>query len=307
MSYETWHKMLTAKSEKTSQDFSFLLPEMPPELRLKAQSALKELRSFGKVIVAFSGGIDSTLVAYLARMTLGDQALVVTADSPSLPSKELEEAKRLAKQLGLRHMTIRTEELEDPNYVANPSNRCYFCKKELSTKLKQLATDLNFPIIVDGTNADDLHAHRPGAAALAEHGVRRPLADVGMTKAEVRELSRLLGLPNYDKPSMPCLSSRVEYGQPITPERLLRIERSENLIRSLTGVKQLRVRDHGNLARIEVGRDERQLFFNEQLLDRIADSLREFGFAYVTFDILGYRTGSMNELLTAKTKRVQTI
>jgi uncharacterized protein len=307
MSYETWHKMLTAKSEKTSQDFSFLLPEMPPELRLKAQSALKELRSFGKVIVAFSGGIDSTLVAYLARMTLGDEALVVTADSPSLPSKELEEAKRLAKQLGLRHMTIRTEELEDPNYVANPSNRCYFCKKELSTKLKQLATELNFPIIVDGTNADDLHAHRPGAAALTEHDVRRPLADVGMTKAEVRELSRLFGLPNYDKPSMPCLSSRVEYGQIITPERLLRIERSENLIRSLTGVKQLRVRDHGNLARIEVGREERQLFFNEQLLDRIADSLREFGFAYVTFDILGYRTGSMNELLTAKTKRGQPI
>lgn len=299
--------MLTTKSEKSSQDLSYLLPEMPPELRLKAQSALKELRSFGKVIVAFSGGIDSTLVAYLARMTLGDQALVVTADSPSLPSKELEEAKRLAKQLGLWHMTIRTEELEDPNYVANPSNRCYFCKKELSSKLKQLATDLNFPIIVDGTNADDLHAHRPGAAALTEHGVRRPLADVGMTKAEVRELSRLLGLPNHNKPSMPCLSSRVEYGQIITPERLSRIEKSENLIRSVTGVKQLRVRDHGNLARIEVGRDERQLFFSEQLLDSIADSLREFGFAYVTFDILGYRTGSMNELLIAKTKHMQPI
>jgi uncharacterized protein len=295
--------MLTTEGVKPSQPCEDSLPDMPADLRLKAQTALKKLGSFRKVIIAFSGGVDSTLVAYLARMALGDASLAVTADSPSLPSGELEETKLLAKELGLRHMVIRTEELDDPNYAANPSNRCYFCKKELSNKLEQLASDLGFQVIVDGTNADDLHGHRPGAAALSERGVRRPLADVGMTKPEVRELSRLLGLPNHDKPSMPCLSSRVQYGQIITPERLLRIEKSENLIRSLTGVKQLRVRDHGNLARVEVGREERHLFFDEKLLDRLVSSLREFGFTYVTFDIAGYRTGSMNELLTTKTKR----
>ncbi len=196
-------------------------------------------------------------------------------------------------------MSERTE-LEDPNYVSNPSNRCYFCKKELSQKLKDIGLELKIPIILDGTNADDLAGHRPGAAALSEEGVRRPLAEVGMTKAEVRELAKSLGLPNFDKPSMPCLSSRVQYGQIITPERLLRIERSEAYIRSLTGAKELRVRDHGNLARIEAGRDERRLFFNEEMLDRITAKLREFGFIYVTFDLLGFRSGSMNELLTAR-------
>jgi len=146
---------------------------------------------------------------------------------------------------------------------------------------------------------DDLAGHRPGAVALSEEGVRRPLAEAGMTKAEVRELAELLGLPNFDKPSTPCLSSRVQYGQLITPERLLRIEKSEGYVRSLTGAKDLRVRDHGNLARIEVGRDERRLFFNEEMLDRITARLREFGFMYVTFDLLGFRSGSMNEFSTA--------
>lgn len=272
-----------------------VLPEMPSDLRIKTENALKELRSLGKVVVAFSGGIDSTLVAYLAKLALEDQVFAVTANSPSLPSAELGEAKSLAKELGIKHMVIRTEELDDPNYVTNPASRCYFCKKELSGKLKELAARLNVDNIVDGTNADDLRGHRPGAAALSEEGVKRPLADVGMTKPEVRELSRLLGLRNYDKPPMPCLSSRVQYGQPITSERLHRIERSETLIRSLTGVKELRVRDHGELARIEVGQNERHLFFNEELLDRIANSMRELGFTYVTVDLLGYRSGSMNE------------
>ena len=172
----------------------------------------------------------------------------------------------------------------------------------MSAKLKQLASDLGISVIVDGTNADDLKGHRPGAAALSEQGVRRPLADVGMTKAEVRQTSQLLGLPNFDKPSMPCLSSRVQYGEVITPERLRRIERSENFIRCVTGVKELRVRDHGNLARIEVGRDERHIFFNEELLDKMSYQLRKFGFTYVSFDLLGYRTGSMNELLVPDVK-----
>jgi uncharacterized protein len=217
-----------------------------------------------------------------------------------LPSSELEDAKELAQFLGIRHMIVRTDELDDASYASNPPNRCYFCKTELSEKLIQLARDLSVPAILDGTNADDLVGHRPGAAALSEHGVKRPLANVKMTKAEVRDLARAFRLPNHDKPSMPCLSSRVQYGQVITPERLRRIEKSENSIRSLTGVKELRVRDHGNLARIEVGRDERQLFFDEKLLDRVGAVLRELGFVYVTFDLLGYRNGSMNDLIAIK-------
>jgi uncharacterized protein len=275
---------------------------MAPELREKAESALKLLGSYGRTVVAFSGGIDSTLVAYLAKLSLGDGAIAVTAESPSLPSSELEEAKKLAKEIGIKHLVIKTEELEDPNYVANPANRCYFCKKELSIKLKQLAVELDYSFIVDGTNADDLQGHRPGAAALTEEGVKRPLADVGMTKPEIREVSRVLGLPNFDKPSMPCLSSRVQYGEIITPERLTRIEKSENFIRSITGVMELRVRDHGNLARIEVGRDERQVFFNDDTLDKIAAALRQYGFTYVSLDIVGYRSGSMNEQLVTSSK-----
>jgi uncharacterized protein len=289
--------MLTARRNGPSVNANSRLPEMSPELRVKAESALKLLGSYERALVAFSGGIDSTLVAYFAELALGDCAIAVTAQSPTLASSELEEAKELAKEIGIRHMVINTEELEDPNYVANPANRCYFCKKELSGKLKQLAQELGYSAIVDGTNADDLHGHRPGAAALTEEGVRRPLADVGMTKPEVRELSKLLGLPNFDKPSMPCLSSRVQYGQVITPERLTRIEKSESFIRSITGVRELRVRDHGNLARIEVGSDERQLFFSGEVLDKIGAALREFGFTYVSLDIVGYRSGSMNEQL----------
>jgi uncharacterized protein len=295
MSDAMYHKMLASKSDNDSTAFTETLPAMSESLRKKTELILNELRGFRRVIVAFSGGVDSTLVAYLARLAVSDQAIAVTADSPSLPSSELEEAKLLAEKIGLKQIVVRTDELEDPNYASNPANRCYFCKKELSQKLKQLATELNVPLIVDGTNADDLNGHRPGAAALSEEGVRRPLADVGMTKAEVRELARLLGLPNFDKASMPCLSSRVQYGQLITPERLLRIERSEMFIRTLTGIKELRVRDHGNLARIEVGREERSIFFDEELLDKIAGALRELGFLYVAFDLAGYKSGSMNE------------
>ena len=287
--------MLASDASDHRRENAVMLPEMPSTLRVKADSAIKELRTLGRVVVAFSGGIDSTLVAYLAKLALGDHVIAVTANSPSLPAAELEEARALAKELGIEHMVVRTEELADPNYVSNPANRCYFCKKELSGKLKEVAAKLSFANIVDGTNADDLGVDRPGTSALFEEGVRRPLADVGMTKVEVRELSRLLGLRNYDKPSMPCLSSRVQYGQLITPERLLRIERAEALIRSLTTVKELRVRDHGDIARIEVGRNERQLFFDVELLDKIAGSMRELGFRYVTIDLVGYRSGSMNE------------
>jgi uncharacterized protein len=276
--------------------FDKALCMMSPELRAKTQRLIEKIQTFDRAIIAFSGGVDSTLVAYIARQAIGEGAIAMTADSPSLPSFELEESKRLSKRIGIRQVIVTTQELDDPDYVSNPSNRCYFCKKELSQKLKRLAAELKIPIILDGTNSDDLMGHRPGAVALSEENVRRPLAEVGMTKAEVRAVAKLCGLPNFDKPSMPCLSSRVQYGQLITRERLARIERSEEFIRSLTGVRELRVRDHGNLARIEVGRGERQIFFDEKLLDRINAALRGFGFIYVTFDLPGYRSGSMNEL-----------
>jgi uncharacterized protein len=268
--------------------------EMSEELREKKTRVLNELKGYGSVLVAFSGGIDSTLLAFLAKTALGDKSIAVTADSPSIPTSELNEAKRLAEEIGIRHMVINTNELQDPNYTSNPANRCYFCKKELGEKLTELAKDLGGYTVVDGTNAEDLKGHRPGAAALSEEGVRRPLAEAGLMKNEVRSLAKHLGLSNYDKPSTPCLSSRVAYGEMITPERLLRIERAEILIRSLTGVRELRVRDHGNVARVEVGPNERRLFFDEGLLDRISESLRQLGFAHVALDMSGYRSGSMN-------------
>jgi len=291
--------MLSGYQKLVTVDGEFVTG-ISPTLRSKVESILNELQRYGKVLIAFSGGIDSTLLVYLAKLELKSNVIAVTAISPSLPSSELQEAKKLAAKLNVNQIIIRTDELEDPNYTSNPSNRCYFCKKELSQKLIVLAEKLGINTILDGTNADDLMGHRPGATALSERGVRRPLADFGMTKSEVRELSRIFKLPNSEKPSSPCLSSRVEYGHAITPEKLLRIEKSEQYIRSLIDVKELRVRDHGNLARIEFGVNERCLLFNEATLDKIGEALREFGYTYVAFDVLGYRSGSMNELLKIK-------
>jgi len=285
------NKMLTADTSLRALDGQAI--RVHEDLRVKASGVLAELRLYKRVLVAFSGGIDSTLILYLAKLAL-DEVVAVTANSPSLASSELEETKRLVALLRVRHMIIQTDELSDSNYVSNPTNRCYFCKKELGEKLTQLAEELGGYMIVDGTNAEDLQGHRPGAKALTEKGIRRPLAQAGISKEEVRELAKLLLLPNFDKPSMPCLSSRVAYGEIISPERLLRIERSENFIRTLTGVKDLRVRDHGIVARIEVGRDERSIFFNEELLDKISEGLRGFGFVHVAFDLAGYRSGNMN-------------
>jgi uncharacterized protein len=288
-------------TEEKPQHYS----EIPDELQEKKIRILNEIKDYGKVLVAFSGGIDSTLMAFLAKEALGEKAMAVTADSPSIPISELNDARRLAKEIGIKHLIIKTKELEDPNYLGNPANRCYFCKKELAEKLTGLAKELGGYTVVDGTNAEDLKGHRPGASALTEKGVRRPLADAGLTKTEVRELSKHLGLSNYDKPSMPCLSSRVAYGEVITPERLLKIERAEDLIRSLTRVRELRVRDHGSVARIEVGPNERKLFFDEALLDQISSELRELGFVHIALDMSGYRSGSMNDSSATMRNRKQ--
>jgi len=266
----------------------------------KMERVLEDLSKRGSVLVAMSGGVDSSVIASLAEIALGNNAVAVTANSKTLPSGELEEAKRIAKQIGIRYLTIKVDETSNPQFVRNPSNRCYHCKRELILELKKAARRNNLKAIVDGTNADDLKSHRPGALALAECGVASPLAKAGLTKAEVRTLAKMLSLPTADKPSMACLASRFPYGQRITMKGLHRVDEAEKFIRRVTGIRELRVRDHGKLARIEVGKTERSKLFDERLMESIAKKLKALGFLYVTMDLLGYRSGSMDEILTKK-------
>jgi uncharacterized protein len=271
---------------------------MQRALSLRLEELLSWFSDKGSALVAFSGGVDSTLLAKTAYMSLGKNAIAVTADSPSIPREELEEAKQLAAKVGIRHLVIRTDELKNPDYVKNFPNRCYYCKKELFVKMKPLAEQMRIAIIVDGTNADDLKGHRPGALAEEEEGIRRPLAELGFGKDEIRALSKELGLPTADKPSLACLSSRFAYGEMITLSGLSQVEKAEKFIKELTGVKQLRVRNHGDIARIEVGRDERKLIFDEEIMDKIDAELKALGFTYVTIELSGYSTGSMNKRFT---------
>jgi uncharacterized protein len=269
-------------------------------LKRKMEKVISKLKEKGSVLVALSGGVDSSLVAKLAKIALGDKVLAVTADSMTLPPGELEEAKKIAKEIGVKHLIIQVNELSNPNFAENPPERCYYCKKELISELKRIAREHNLAAIVDGTNAEDLKGHRPGALALIEEGVFSPLADVGLTKNDVRKLAKMLGLSTAEKPSMACLSSRFPYLQRITQEKLRRVAEAEKTIKQLTGIKELRVRDHGDIARVEVGRNERKLLYNEQLMDTIAGKLKALGFKYVTMDLQGYRSGSMDELLERK-------
>ena len=249
------------------------------------------------VLVAFSGGVDSTLVAYAAKTALGDKALAVTANSPLLPPGELEEAKKLAKLIGIRHKIIEVNELENKRLVENPPNRCYYCKKELMGALLKIALEEGLEIVVDGTNADDMQSYRPGIKALKELGIRSPLAEVGLKKDEVRAISRMLGLPTADKPPVTCLASRFPYGRKITLEAVKRVGEAETMIKKLAGVKLVRVRDHGDIARIEVAREERKKLFDERLLDEISKRLKELGFLYVTMELEGYVSGSLDRII----------
>lgn len=251
-----------------------------------------------QALIAYSGGVDSTLVAKMAYDVLGDSALAVTAVSPSLLPEELEDAKIQAAIIGIRHQLVQTHEMENPNYTSNPVNRCYFCKSELHDTLKPLAIKLGYPYVVDGVNADDLHDYRPGIQAAKERGARSPLAEVGMVKAEVRQLSLQLGLPWWDKPAQPCLSSRFPYGEQITVAKLQRVGRAEIYLRKL-GFKNLRVRSEGDTARIELPPEHIKEFILTTDLQSIVSAFQEFGFIYVTLDLEGYRSGKLNQVLTA--------
>ncbi|MCX8077786.1 MAG: ATP-dependent sacrificial sulfur transferase LarE [Geminocystis sp.] len=249
-----------------------------------------------KALIAYSGGVDSSLVAKVAYDVLGDKALAITGVSPSLLPEELDEAQQQADWIGIKHELIETEEMNNPNYTANPVNRCYFCKSELHDKLKIIAQQRGYPYIIDGVNVDDLQDYRPGIQAARERGVRSPLAEVGISKIEVREISKLLGLPWWDKPSQPCLSSRFPYGEEITLEKLYRVGRAEIYLRKL-GYKNLRVRHDGDTARIELMPQDIQRFICNCNLQELVSYYQSLGFKYVTLDLEGYRSGKLNRQL----------
>ncbi|MEY3868501.1 MAG: hypothetical protein RLZZ338_2392 [Cyanobacteriota bacterium] len=254
-------------------------------------------RDMEKALIAYSGGIDSTLVAKVAYDVLRDRALAVTAISPSLLPEDLEDARVQASEIGINHEVVETNEMGNPNYTSNPVNRCYFCKSELHDTLKPLAILRGYPYVVDGVNADDLKDYRPGIQAAKERGARSPLAEVGITKLEVRQLAKELALPWWDKPAQPCLSSRFPYGEEITIQKLQRVGRAERYLRQL-GLKTLRVRSEGDTAKIELPPEEIKEFVLSTDLSILVSAFQEFGFIYVTLDLEGFRSGKLNQVLS---------
>ena len=251
------------------------------------------LSSLGSVIVAYSGGVDSAYLAWVANDALGERAVAITADSPSYPERHRQMATQIARQFGLRHEIIHTHELDRPEYRANPANRCYYCKHELYTHLARIATERD-AIVLDGNNADDRGDYRPGRQAAREFGVRSPLDDVDLGKDEIRELARRAGLPVWDEPASACLSSRIPYHTEVTDEKLRRIERAEDVLRT-HGFRVCRVRHHDDLARIELGRAELARALEPETSAALVRELKAIGYRYVTLDLQGYRTGSLNE------------
>jgi pyridinium-3,5-biscarboxylic acid mononucleotide sulfurtransferase len=274
------------------------------ELVAKRDRLLATLHDLDRVVVAFSGGIDSTVVAKGAYLALGDRAVAVTADSPSVPRAEIEEAKELAKLIGIRHLVVTTEEFNDLDYIRNDGARCYFCKSELYSRIEALLPELGGAVVCSGANLDDQGDYRPGLKAAAEHAVRHPLQEAGFRKEDVRALAQAWDLPTWDKPASPCLSSRLAPGVAVTPERTGRVEAAEAYLHEL-GLRECRVRLHeGELARIEVPASAVAQMAEPEVRDSLVQRLKELGFQFVTLDLEGFRSGSLNTLVSLETKRL---
>jgi uncharacterized protein len=265
-------------------------------LRSKYEDLVRRIRSAESALVAFSGGVDSALLAFLAHQVLGSRSLAITADSPSVPRRQLEEATRFATAMGLAHEIVATHEVDDPHYQENAGDRCFFCKTELYGKMRQMAKQRGYAVVFDGTNADDGGDHRPGMTAAEQHGVQSPLLESGMSKADIRQLSQLAELPTWDKPASACLASRVAYGIEVTREVLDRIEQGEEAVRQL-GFRQFRVRHHGTLVRIEVSPEELRRALDPGMAARFVEIFKALGYAFVSLDLEGYRSGSLNAAL----------
>jgi uncharacterized protein len=278
--------------------------ELAVELAAKRDRLIELLQELGSCAVAFSGGLDSTVLAKAAQLALGPRAVAVTGVSASLAAGELDECRELARRIGIRHEVIQTEELSIPEYQRNASDRCYHCKNELFTRVEELARRLNVEVVLDGSNRDDHGEHRPGLQAARDRRVRSPLAECGFTKAEIRQLAAYWNLPTWDKPATPCLSSRIAYGEQVTPERLAMIDRAERFLRS-RGFQPLRVRYHkGDLARIEVSPQAIARLAEPGLRQEVVEELKNAGFKYISLDLAGFRSGSLNEVLPAEALQI---
>lgn len=265
----------------------------------KQAALFRLLGEMDRVIVAYSGGTDSAYLAWAAHEVLGERAVAITADSPSIPESHKRDAEAFVRQFGIPHEYIETREFENPDYVKNDANRCFHCKDELFNRLEEVGRARNIPTIVYGVNKDDLGDYRPGQNAAKQHQVKAPLVDAGLTKAEIRELSRLAGLPTWDRPAAACLSSRIPYGTPVTIQNIKTVEVGEEELKAL-GFRQFRTRFHGELVRIEVAREELPHALNLEMAGKLTALFKKLGYKFVTLDLEGYRQGSMNELLTVR-------